>query len=265
MYISVNLNQSKNFFAIAKELCYNIEKVREYGKGLPILFLLRNFGLVLGAILFTAIVFLSSNRIFGIEYSGSGKALKHSVQEYLSTRGITVYSKFSDIDLSRLEDEILANNDGLTFVSVEKKGNILSVYAILRKENVNVLKGDCARLVSTVSGVVESVKVYRGTAMVKVGDQVEKGALLVDGFVNVKEQVLTTNVIACVTLKTQRNFTYVWERSGESQTALILAREQLDGVEILSESVTEKEIIRGSDTVYEYSVTFEYRSVLYAG
>ena len=72
MYVSVNLNQSKNFFAITKELCYNIKKVRYFGKGLPIYSLLKNAGLVVGALIFIAVAIVSNDYVLSIDFSGSG-------------------------------------------------------------------------------------------------------------------------------------------------------------------------------------------------
>ena len=48
LYLSVNFNERRKFFAIAKEMCYNVTKVGEKGRGKALLTAYRSFGLVLG-------------------------------------------------------------------------------------------------------------------------------------------------------------------------------------------------------------------------
>ncbi len=263
MYLSVNLNESDNFFAITKNLCYNIKKVRLYGKGLPAYKLFTSLGLAVGALVFFVLSLLSSDYILGVSFSGSGSVYKREVLEYLSSRGITEYTRFSAFRTDKLEDEILSSEPNLTFVSVQKKGNILAVYMTLKKTSTPTLSGKAQELRATVGGRVESVKVYRGTAQVEIGDVVSVGDLLVDGYAIVKEQVVQTGVLACVTIIESRAYTYRFSGRDKEDVAIALAEQEEKDRETVSSFVTVKEI-SGSDE-FLYCVTVEYRTALYAG
>ncbi len=261
MRISVNLNQSAIFFAITKELCYNIKKIRLKGKTLPVYELVKNLGLVIGACAFLALTVISNDFLFGFSFSGTGSVYKREVLEYLANRGIVKYSRFSDIELERLEDEILKDNDKLTFVSVQKKGNILSVYTTLKTDGAQTLSGSVAEMKADRDGVIDSIKVYRGTAVVKVGDSVKAGDLLVAGYAEIKEQIVDTGVIAYITLIESRQFVYTLTRDKQGEYALMLAEQELSGKEIVGSSVG----VINNGKQYEYTVNIDYKSVLYAG
>ena len=260
MLITVNFNDGKKFFAIAKDLCYNIRKTRDKGRALPYLLLLRSFGLVVGGVIFIATALFVDDLIFSFSFSGSGSVLKREVEEYLLGRGVTVYSRFSNIDLAELEDGILAGNPRLSFASCKKVGNRLKIELALSSEGVQTLDTKIQALNASVSGVVEAIKVYRGTAVVEVGDFVEAGTPLVVGTVEIKEQSVYTGVLATVSLKTVHTYTYRSEKDGEEMLATIFARESLGDKEILGETVEKTEVGGG----YEYKVVLTTRVVLRA-
>lgn len=260
MLITVNFKDGKKFFAIAEDLCYNIRKIRDKGRALPYLLLLRSFGLILGGVIFVAMAFFVDDLIFSFSFSGSGSVLKREVEEYLLGRGVTVYSRFSSIDLAGLEDEILAGNPRLSFASCKKVGNRLKIELALSGEGVEVLDTKTQALEASVSGVVESVKVYRGTSVVSVGDFVNAGDTLVVGTVEIKEQSVYTGVLATVSLRTDYVYTYRSEKDEEQLLATIFARESLGDREILSETVEKTQ----TDGGYEYKVVFTTRVILKA-
>jgi len=125
VYISVNLNQSEKFFAITKELCYNVKKVGVKGRHLWVYRLINNVGLAIGALFFAVIAYFSNDILFDYRFSGSGKAYKNQVIAYLNGVGLKKFARFSDFRLDLLEDRVLSSNPNLTFVSLEKKGNYL--------------------------------------------------------------------------------------------------------------------------------------------
>ena len=261
LIVSVSIKESAKFFAIAKELCYNIKKIKEKGVLLPLLMLYRRVGIVVGAVIFCILSYFYNDFIYGFSFSGSGSVLEKEVISYLNGVGIKPFARFSDIDIERLEDQILANNQRLSFVGITKKGNTLCFDLALASDKTGTLSGDIFRLESEVSGIVERVKVYRGTAMVKEGDSVKKGDLLVDGYMTIKEQTVKINVIATVSLITTKEFTFEDEKEGQEQKATLLAKAMMEDEDIVSISCSCK---KKQDT-YVYKVVINYRYIIYAG
>ena len=260
MSFCIEYAQNEKFFAINKKLCYNVKRIGEKGKDYPLFLLIKNVGATIGAILFILIFAFFNDFIFAFEFSGTGSVYKKEVENYLKERGVVKFSRFSDLNLDTLSDEILASSDKLSFAEVKKSGNRLEIVLASKKPPTSTLTGSAKNLVSSVDGVVEEVKVYRGTALVNKGDQVKSGDLLVDGFVTVKDITVTTNVIATVSIRTQSVFTYTSNSDKEERLALALA-EGVYGFDYDDYSVTVKEF----DEKYEYLVVLSRLVVLFAG
>lgn len=260
MQISVNLNQSKNFFAITKYLCYNTKKIRYEGKGVPLYSLLKNFGLVIGALAFALIVYIASDFVFRIDFEGTGQVYAKEIRAYLKENQITEFSRFSAIDFERLEDNILANNPNLTFVSAKKNGNLLEIYSVAKTQKPTTLGGNCAYLKTPVSGVVESLKVYRGNAVKMVGQQVNAGDILVDGNVLVKNEQLLVNVLAYATVIANETFIYESLKDNQESVAIALAEGRLEDKNVINSVVSKQKVGK----TYVYTVVTQFRCVIYA-
>ena len=261
MTVTVNFKQSQNFFAIADKMCYNVKKVKMSGWGYPLYALWSSIGVLVGGIVFLLLLFIMNDYIFSIDFSGSGSIYKNQVLEFLSNNGVKKYSRFSDVNLEELEDITLADNSRLSFVSMKKHGNRLKVELILSSEKVNTLDGKIYALYSDVSGTVESIKVYRGGAVVQVGDSVKAGDLLVSGDVVIKDTPLKTNVLCSVTIIADYYIDYYSPLDNEEQKAELFAEEKLCDKEIVSINVIKTQKENG----YLYTVNVKYRRVLFAG
>ncbi len=259
--ITIKSLENKKFFAISKDLCYNIKKIRDRGILSPLLFVLRNVGLAVGCLIFVVAAAVSNDFIFGFTYSGTGSAYKAEIERYLDERGIKIYSRFSTLDLDALADDILRSSPNMSFVACSKKGNRLQIDLALRQTDTPTLDGKVERLNSDVDGIVEKIKVYRGTPLVKVGDTVRVGDVLVDGFAEVKEQVVKINVLAYVTIRTTKTYEYVSPSEKDSEKALLFALAEADGEEKTCTAVDCKKV----GDKYLYTVTLEYLHTLYAG
>lgn len=261
LLVSIKFADNEKFFAIAKELCYNIKKVGFGGKAYPLFALYKNIGVVLGTILISLIAIVFSDYILSIDFVGSGSVCKREIKEYLYSNGICEFSKFSDIDLSVLEDKILSSNDNLSFVGAKKRGNRLIIESVLSTEKVKTLNGDIYSLNSDCDGVVDNIKVYRGTAVVEKGQEVKKGDLLVDGYSTIKEQTVKINVLAIISVICSNDCVYQSKNLGEEEKAILFAKAEFSDKEIIDYTV---KTIKVDDT-YIYTVSVRFKHIIIAG
>lgn len=228
MRLSVSAAESKKFFAIADKMCYNIKKIHFEGKNYPFYFLIKNLGLFFGAAVFIFFALFANDFVFAIEICGSGKVLEREVRQYLCSEGIKTFTRFSEINLSALSDKILKSNDNLSFVGSTKNGNRLSIELVLAENSQKTQIGACDKIVSDYDGVIEEIKVYRGTAALSMGDKVKKGDTVVYGYVNIKEQTISVNPIAYVSILYEKTVQYVSDKDNQEQTAYIFALGESD-------------------------------------
>ena len=259
--IAVSYADSENFFAIAKELCYNIKEIKVKGRAYPLYLTYKSIGLIIGGIIFLLSCLFTSDLVLGLSFSGSGAVYEREITEYLESRGVNIFSRFSSLDLERLEDEILAQNEKLSFVSLAKGGNTLVIDLALAKEQTGRLDQSINSLYSDVSGVIEKIKIYRGTAVVKVGDTVANGDLLVDGYMTVKDQKIKTNVLGYLSVIAKKTYFFTFPNENSKALAELFALNDLGDREITDLLVN----LQRDGENFLYTVDLFYRHILYAG
>ena len=261
LILSVNFLERRKFFAIAKEMCYNIKKVGEKGKARHLLSAYRSLGVVVGCMVIALVAIFTSNYILSFSFTGSGSLYERQAKDYLYSNGVKPFTRFSDFDLNTLENGLLSNLSGVSFVSVKRSGNRLVVEMALSNEKPKTLDGNVFAMYAQVDGVVESIKVYRGTQVVSVGDFVKSGDLLVDGVAVINEQSVKINVIACVAINCQKEYSFISSDAGLEEQVIALAKEKLGDKNIVSTSVQVENL--GGQFVYKASLT--YKQVFYVG
>ena len=260
LIVSISLKDTEKFFAITRELCYNIKRVGERGKYRFALKLKRNVGIVVGALIFLVVSVLSDDLVFSVDYYGSGSVYDREVNAVLENENVRPFARFSGIDLPALSDKILAATDNLSFAECVKSGNRLKVNLVLSESPVKTLVGNKDTLISDIDGDIEYIKVYRGTALKKVGDSVKAGERLVSGYAEIKETVVKVGVVATVAIKGEYVYIYESERDGYEAVAEIFALSAFGEREIISCNTIKT--VKGK-TKYEYNVKIVYRKIFY--
>lgn len=247
--LSIEFNEKQKFFAITENLCYNITRIGEYGFLYPLIRLSKKIGVVIGLIVFAVIVIIADKIVFEIDYTGTGALYKNQAEALLADCGIKKYSVITTSSLRTAENKILSSSDKFSFVSLKKSGGRLKVNLTAAKFSEQVLDTSKKQVVSSVNGVVESVKVYRGTAVVGVGDLIKIGDVLIDGYNIIKDARVETFALGTVTVITEKTFVFSGEPNQE-ESMLILAKENVSE-EIVDENCTY--------TDGEYTVKFTCR------
>ena len=269
LYIAVNHADIENFFAITEEMCYNIKYIRTVGKWRFLLTLRNNLGLLIGALVFLFSAAITDDVIFKVEYTGTGSVYKREIDDYLRGQDVKPLSRFSGIDLPTLADRILAFSDDLSFAECYKCGNRLVVDTALSEKPLKTLGKNTETLASDIDGVIESVKVYRGTALKKAGEPVAVGEEICSGIVVVKDKTVKAGVIATVSVKAKFYYEYYSKTDGDEDLAELFALITLGDKNVIS---VETEIFpptedaaceTEADNDYRYKVTVTYRKLFY--
>ena len=251
---AVDSRELKNFFAITDNLCYNIKKVGERGIAAPFAALFRRFGVLVGALLFAAFVAASDFAVLSVDYYGSGGVYKDYAGEVLSACGVKPFAFTDDERLERAAAALLKNSDVFSFASVEKHGTRVKVNLVLSPEASGVVDTERKELVCPVDGVVESITVLRGMALVAAGDVVKKGDVLIGGYNEIKDTVYETYVLGSVRVISSHTAEYTGGE-GEEEKALALAAAEVGG-EIVSENVQKTPL---GENKFLYTAVVEYR------
>lgn len=191
----------------------------------PLFFINRNktrYFFIIGLFIFIFINLISSKKIISINITGNNYYSQKEIYEFLKENNIDYGIKVKKISCTQLEQTLLDNFPLLTFVSVYIDGNTLKI-AI--KENdtgtMELSKQEPCSLTATKDGVIISILTRAGTPLVKAGDTVKAGDILVSSkidYTNPFNEILgyeTVSADADILIKTINDYKEVVNRKYE--------------------------------------------------
>ena len=177
--ISVPSSRAKHTIALLQERCYNIIGIKYVGITAVAKFVKFRFVLPIFCMLIVAVLVLSSQFCFKIVVSGDFDSAL--VQEALRDSGVSIGCNMSKLNVDVLENT-LDNSMNAMYAVVTRSGSVLYVNVVAKKQIEPPIDMTKKRdIVATRSGVVTSVLCEQGNALVKVGDTVRVGDVLIEG------------------------------------------------------------------------------------
>jgi len=142
----------------------------------------RRAGLMLGVILIAFLLFFAERFVWDVRVTGNVTMTESEVLEELHACGFGVGSYIPSIDASALENRVLLASDRISWISVYLDGTVARVQVIEHVETPPPTDlSRPANLIAAVDGQIELIELYRGNCVVRVGQAVRAGELLVSG------------------------------------------------------------------------------------
>ena len=180
--LTINLKDYKNLEKIVKKTQCKFKIVERTGIGFLILKLKKRRALILGCILFVIIIYYLSTYIWRIDITTEKNLSPYEIRMELLNYGVKEGVKKKDIDMYKLEENIMKSNDDIMWIRVRMEGSLLKITAAERQSPPKVISiDDPCNLVAKKDGEIVRVYTTAGTALVKDGDIVKKGDILVKG------------------------------------------------------------------------------------
>ncbi len=181
LYLCIHLDDFAVVQHLLRERRCRFHVHQRYGLPFIISRLKRRRGLWLGAGLGLAMVYLLLSFIWGYEVSGnvqySDEHLIALVQEY----GMIPGSRTDKFDYAALASQIVLEHPEFTWIQLQTSGTTLQITV---KERLTGEPGQhkTGSLVARADGKITELLVFRGTALVKRGDWVTRGQVLIGGW-----------------------------------------------------------------------------------
>ena len=182
---------ARRFFAACQKRDIEVEIVAY--RGLP-QFLKRigsRAGLIVGAVLALTLIVLSGLFVWDVQVSGNVELTDGEVIAELRACGFGVGSYLPTLRVREIENRVLMASDRIGWLSINTDGTVARVQVIEHIAGEN--GGDShsagklpANLIATRDGQIEYLELYRGNAVVTVGQAVKAGELLVSGLYDSK-------------------------------------------------------------------------------
>lgn len=140
-----------------------------------------------------AILYTLSRFIWKIDINGNDSVTDDSMLQFLEEKKSSYGTLVSDINCTKLEEEIRSQFDSIIWTSVKREGTTLTVDVqenlVVASQPSNALLPEELKnqdekgydLLALHDGTIESIYVRKGTPLVQQGDTVKKGDVLVSG------------------------------------------------------------------------------------
>lgn len=185
--VNLNVNNFKKIHNIVRKTKCKV-KINSK-KGLPIIlhkYRKRKLLLLLLIPIFLVII-ISSNYIWNIEIIGIEGINKDELVMQLDEEGIKVGAAKSKINSANVINNIRLKRHDISWMSVDMKGTNVIVTVVEAEEKPEIIdKEEHCNIVATQRGMVTKITADIGTAQVKAGDIVEKGDVLIGGYMEGK-------------------------------------------------------------------------------
>lgn len=139
-------------------------------------------GLILGALFALVLIVLSTRFVWSVQVRGNESMTKAQVLEELKSCGFGVGSYIPNVRTEDLETRVLIASDRISWIAIHMDGTVAVVQVI---EHVTPPEEEDrtrpANLIAARDGQIELIQLYRGNCLVKIGQAVKAGELLVSG------------------------------------------------------------------------------------
>lgn len=135
-------------------------------------------GLIVGLVAIMIVSIIFGNITVDVKVIGNHMVKQSEIKNAIIDYGYQ-FGKSTTFDKEKMEHYLLENIEELSLVSVAKKGNMLMVSVVEKTETPKENYPFCAPY----NMVVKSIDLISGTPLVKAGDIVKKGDVLVDNYV----------------------------------------------------------------------------------
>ncbi|MBQ4586500.1 MAG: sporulation protein YqfD [Clostridia bacterium] len=178
--IRIKYKDLSKAFAISQNMWYNT--ILGYGGIIGLYKKLKKalLPIVLGAVFMVA-AFFSDRLVLDIKITNSNKAQTAQILKVLDGAGIKKYKIVNVKDLKSVQESLYTGFNQISFVTIKKSGNRLIISPIYKKSPQSVDKNKS--IIAQKSGKIIKLVVVSGTPLIKVGDTVSMGDVLVDGAV----------------------------------------------------------------------------------
>ena len=142
-------------------------------------------GIVVGFFLAAFLLVFSTLFVWDITVEGTDRIPEQTITEALASRGIQLGAFIPSIDTELVEQALILDVDGLSFVSVKQRGTVVKVEVHEREKETEILDTQSpSNLIASADGQIEALLVTGGFTTVKLGQTVKKGDLLVSGVID---------------------------------------------------------------------------------
>ena len=165
-------------------------------------------GLFLGAICALIMIFISDNYVWDVRVVGNDRVTYTELKSTLADCGLTVGSRIRELDVDAIETRVLLACKDISWITINIQGTYANIQ--IREAGREPEKSESvlpSNLIASRDGQIEYLELFSGNAVVKGGDVVRKGDILVSGVLDSNHYgMFVTRSAGKVFARTKRSF-----------------------------------------------------------
>lgn len=185
--LNIGIKDLKKIAKIAKQTKCKIKIVRK--KGMPFLFNKYKKRKIFFAFLLLMIMLLaiSSNFVWNIDIIEENNEPIENIYQDIVNSGLSIGTLKSKINSKEIINKIRLNRNDIAWIGIELKGTNAIVKVVKATSKPDIIdEDDYCNIVSDKQGVITKINAQNGTIAVKVGDTVNIGTTLINGWMEGK-------------------------------------------------------------------------------
>lgn len=223
----ISSNDFKKLKKVAKITNSKIRIIEKRGVVFYLNKILRRRLFLIGIVIFIFILYYLSNLIWIIDISGNKNISNDEIVKSLYKNGVKIGVKKNKINLKQIENILVNEINQISLINLSIDGVKLKVEVVERTLPPEIVDTESpVDIIAKKDGIVTKIFCYRGTPLIKSGEYVKKGQILITGDIfrtnrndNSKELVKTVHSFGTVYAK-------VWYEIFEEQDLLSIKSER---------------------------------------
>lgn len=205
---SVSLGGAKRLLRLCAERGIELRVLQSGGMPLLLWRYRRRAGLMIGVLCSVVLLMLSGRFVWDVRVMGTARMSEAEVLEELRACGFGVGSYIPSVQTEQLENRVLIASDRISWIAIRIDGTVAQVQVIEHTPTpAEEERGKPANLVAAMDGQIELIELYRGNAIVSIGQAVRRGELLVSGLYESQTVgVRYTRAAGKILARTEREF-----------------------------------------------------------
>lgn len=187
MTCNIGVKDFKNIRKILKQTKCRIKIEKK--KGLPFKFNKYRKRKIFALLIFIILIIIAilSNFVWNIQIEGTEKISKDELIQTLKEEGLSIGKFKPGIETREIINKVRLDRDDIAWIGIEITGTNAIVKVVEAEEKPEIVDEDeYCNIVATKDGVVTKIMAQNGTPLVKNGDLIKKGTVLIGGWLEGK-------------------------------------------------------------------------------
>ena len=144
----------------------------------------KRLGALIALITVCILIVISGDTVWDVRIDGAPAEIADNIIDELSKAGLTVGKRWSALDLSKIEAETLRSSESAAWLNINRRGSV--AYVVVKEKIIHTPKPSpegYASIVAERDCIIEEIIGRSGYAVVKKGESVSKGDVLISGVI----------------------------------------------------------------------------------